>query len=262
MTTKFVGASGKNGREREVIPVPDGMTDVKAVMVFFQCDRHTAKASIERGYYIVDFHQRTVYPGPLDTESAYKLAWFIYRRKFESWLPWYVGVEDLVQEGVTRLFEMAGHPRFQEKGFQFYLALNAMKGWIERQRRMRGGIGGTTPGYEETWRRDSGATWQADWQAERQEAPQKAKTSPDTYHRSQAATEKIVRQIYEAGEGVSQAQLARYLGIGARTVSKKVARAMAAGLVENVGCAGHRVQAIRLTAKGRALIQGAAQAAA
>ena len=141
MTTKFVGASGKNGREREVIPVPDGMTDVKAVMVFFQCDRHTAKASIERGYYIVDFHQRTVYPGPLDTESAYKLAWFIYRRKFESWLPWYVGVEDLVQEGVTRLFEMAGHPRFQEKGFQFYLALNAMKGWIERQRRMRGGIG-------------------------------------------------------------------------------------------------------------------------
>jgi hypothetical protein len=51
MTTKFVGASGKNGREREVIPVPDGMTNVKAVMVFFQCDRHTAKASIERGYY-------------------------------------------------------------------------------------------------------------------------------------------------------------------------------------------------------------------
>jgi len=61
---------------------------------------------------------------------------------------------------------------------------------------------------------------------------------------------------------VSQVELARYLGIGARTVSKKVARAMAAGLVENVGCTtGHRGQAIRLTAKGRALIQGAAPAA-
>ena len=255
MTTKFVGASGKNGREREVIPVPDGMTNVKAVMVFFQCDRHTAKASIERGYYIVNFHQRTVYPGPLDTESAYKLAWFIYRRKFESWLPWYVGVEDLVQEGVTRLFEMAGHPRFQEKGFQFYLALNAMKGWIERQRRMRGGIGGTTPGYEETWRSNSGATWQADWQAERQEVPQKAKTSPDTYHQSQAITEKIVRQIYESGEGVNQAQLARQWGISDRGAGMRAAKAIEAGMVENIGYAkGRRGKAQRLTAKGRAII--------
>jgi hypothetical protein len=255
MTTKFVGASGKNGREREVIPVPEGMTDVKAVMVFFQCDRHTAKASIERGYYIVDFHKRTVYPGPLDTESAYKLAWFIYRRKFESWLPWYVGVEDLVQEGVTRLFEMAAHPRFQEKGFQFYLALNAMKGWIERQRRMRGGIGGTTPGYEETYRRDSRSTWQADWQAKRQEAPPKVKASPNTYHRSQATTEKIVRQIYESGEGVNQVQLARQWGISDRGAGMRVAKAIKAGMVENAGYAkGRRGKALRLTAKGRAII--------
>lgn len=261
MATKFVGASGKNGREREVIPVPEGMTDIKAVMAFFQCDRHTAKASIERGFYIVGFHRRTVCPGHLDTEAAYRLAWFIYRRKFEHWLPWYVGVEDLVQEGVTRLFEMAGHPRFQERGFQFYLCLNAMKSWVERQRRMRGGIGGTTPGYEGTWRRGAANDWQNHWQAAGSEAPQKAKTSAN-FRRAQAANEKIVREICDAGEGVSQVELARYLGIGARTVSKKVARAMAAGLVENVVCSGHRGQAIRLTAKGRALIQGPNQAAA
>ena len=255
MTTKFVGASGKNGREREVIPVPEGMTDVKAVMVLFQCDRHTAKASIERGYYIVDFNRRTVCPGPLDTEAAYRLAWFIYRRKYEDRLPWYVAPEDLVQEGVLRLFEMAGHSRFQEKGFQFYLALNAMKGWIERQRRMRGGIGGTTPGYEETYRRDPWSSWQTDWQAERDEAPRKAKASPDTYRRSQTAIERIVRQIYEAGEGVSQAGLGLHLGISARCAGKKVAKDIQAGLAENVGCAtGSRGQAIRLTARGRAII--------
>jgi DNA-directed RNA polymerase specialized sigma24 family protein len=258
MTTKFVGASGKNGREREVIPVPEGMIDIKAVMAFFQCDRHTAKASIERGYYIVNFHKRTIYPGPLDTEAAYRLAWFIYRRKFEDRLPWYVAPEDLVQEGVLRLFEMAGHPRFQEKGFQFYLCLNAMKNWIERQRRMRGGIGGTTPGYEETWRRDAANDWQNHWQAVDSEPPQKAKASPDTYRRSQAATERIVRQIYEAGESISRAGLGRYLGIGARCAQKKVTRAMAAGLVENVGPSGYRGKEIRLTAKGRALIGAAA----
>ena len=63
MSAKFVGASGKNGREREIIQVPEGMTDVK-----------TVKACIERGYYIVDFHKRTVYPGPFDTEAAYRLT--------------------------------------------------------------------------------------------------------------------------------------------------------------------------------------------
>jgi len=169
MTKIFVGASGKNGREREIILIPEGITDVKAVMAFFQCDRKTAKASIERGYYIVDFHKRTVCPGPIDTEAAYKLAWFIYRRKYEDRLSWYVAPEDLVQEGVLRLLEMAGHPRFQERGFQFYLALNAMKSWIERQRRMRGGVGGTTPGYEETYRQDAWSQWQSAWQAERRE---------------------------------------------------------------------------------------------
>jgi len=160
------------------------------------------------------------------------------------------------------LFEMAGHPRFQEKGFQFYLALNAMKGWIERQRRMRGGIGGTTPGFEETYRRDSRSTWQADWQAKRQEAPQKAKASPDTYHRSQATTEKIVRQIYEAGEGANQAQLARQWGISDRGAGMRAAKAIEAGMVENVGYAkGRRGKALRLTAKGRAII-GAPELAA
>jgi hypothetical protein len=175
---RFVGASGKNGRRREIVRIDSDRlindviasfgcdrqlareTVVREVMLRFRCDRKTARATVERGYYIVNYHKKTIYPGSLDTESAYKLAWFIYRRKFEHWLPWYVGAEDLVQEGVTRLFEMAGHPRFREKGFQFYLALNAMKGWIERQRRMRGGIGGTTPGYEEAWQRNAGNDWQ------------------------------------------------------------------------------------------------------
>lgn len=235
MTTRFVGASGKNGREREVIIVEEGMT-VTEVMAMFKCDRHTAKDSIERGFYIVNFHKRTIYPCPLDTESADNLAWFIYRRKYEDRLPWYVAPEDLVQEGVLRLFEMAAHPRFQEKGFQFYLCLNAMKGWIERQRRMRGGVGGTTPGYEETWRRDAANDWQNKWQSDRSEEPKKTRRiNSANYQRAQAAIEKIIRQIYEAGDGISRAELGRCLGIGARCAQKKVARAMAAGLVEKVG---------------------------
>ncbi|MDD2901723.1 MAG: hypothetical protein PHU44_04755 [Syntrophales bacterium] len=223
MTTKFVGASGKNGREREIIPVPEGMTYVKTVMEFFQCDRRTAKASIERGYYIVDYHRRTICPGPLDPEAAYRLVWSIYRRKYLDRLPWFVTSEDLVQEGVLRLLEMAGHPRFQEKGFQFYLALNAMKGWIERQRRMRGGINGTIPGYEETIRQDAWSSWQTAWQAKRGKASGKLNKKPQPSSLASGALEDRVRQINQAGEVVSQSGLGRYLGISARSTDRNVA---------------------------------------
>lgn len=51
---KLVGAYGNKGegREREIIPIPEGMTDVKAIMVLFDCSYLTAKATLKRGYYI------------------------------------------------------------------------------------------------------------------------------------------------------------------------------------------------------------------
>jgi len=65
---KLVGAYGNKGegRERGIIPVPENVTDVKAVMVLFNCDYLTAKASLKRGYYIVDYLKRSICPGPLD----------------------------------------------------------------------------------------------------------------------------------------------------------------------------------------------------
>jgi hypothetical protein len=117
---------------------------------------------------------------------------------------------------------------------------------------MRGGIGGTTPGYEETYRRDAASEWQRSWQAERNEATPKSRAgSQDTWRRSQAATKKIVRQIYDAGEAVSQAGLGWHLGISARVAGKKVAEAIAAGLVENTGSTcGPVGQALRITTRG------------
>jgi hypothetical protein len=235
------------------------MTEEKAVMRFFQCDRRTAMASMERGCYIVNYLQRTICPGDLDTDAAYKLVWFIYRRKYQDRLPWYVAPEDLVQEGVLRLLEMAGHPRFRDKGFQFYLALNAMKGFIERQRRMLGGIGGTIPGYEETLRQDAWSSWQTDWQAKREEDPGKTRTRPHSCTQSPEVLGKTVQQIYEVNEDIIQAGLGRRLGISPRSAGKKVAQIIPAGLAEKVdGAGGQMGQAIRLTAEGRVLIDVAA----
>jgi hypothetical protein len=208
---KLVGAYGNKGkgREREIIPVPEGMVDPHAVMVLFKCDYLTAKATLKRGYYIVDYLKRSICPGPLDPEAGYKMAWYVYHRKFKGKLPWYLDAKEVVQEGVVMLLEMAGHARFQERKFQYYVAFNGMQGFIDRQRRLRGARIGPeeTPGYEEVYRQDAGATWLADWQAERQEAPQKAKaSSPDTWGRAHRATEKICRVI--AAKGIAPMDLA------------------------------------------------------
>ncbi|MBU4234077.1 MAG: hypothetical protein KKF43_16305, partial [Proteobacteria bacterium] len=62
---KLVGAYGNKGegREREIIPIPEGM-DVKAIMARFDCSYLTARASLKRGYYIVDYLKRSICPGP------------------------------------------------------------------------------------------------------------------------------------------------------------------------------------------------------
>jgi hypothetical protein len=129
------------------------------------------------------------------------MAWHVYHKKFRGNLPWHLDAKEVVQEGVLMLLEMAGHPRFKERKFQFYVALNGMKGFIERQRRLRGSRIGpeVEPGYEESYREEAGADWLAGWQAERQEAPQKAKASPDTWGRSHRATEKMCRVIESKG---------------------------------------------------------------
>jgi DNA-directed RNA polymerase specialized sigma24 family protein len=116
---------------------------------------------VERGYYIVDYKRKTRHlpeDGAFDHAMAYRMAGFVYKRRFEGRLPWYIDPEDLVQEAVIRIYEMSGHPASQEKKYRFYLALNAMRGFVERQQRLRGGQ--EDPGFEEfSWKHGSSDTW-------------------------------------------------------------------------------------------------------
>ena len=151
---------------------------------------------------------------------------------------WNIAPEDCVQEAVLRLVEPGGHARAGERRFQFYTCKHAMQAYITK-------YGGSN---------DLG-----DWRTNRQRynderhAEQRASgtSSPDTWRRSKHATEKIVRAIYEMGEGVNQAQLRRHLDISSGGVSKRVSIAIKEGLVENgggiTGCKGH---ALRITARG------------
>jgi len=198
----------------------------------------------------VNYHQRIICPGDLDTDAAYHLVWFIYRRKYQDRLPRYLSPEDLVQEGVLRLLEMAGHSRFREKGFQFYLALNAMKGFIVRQRRLRGVIGGTTSGDEETLRQDAWSSWQAGWQAKLEEAQGRVRARTCT-----CSSTKLVRKIYDGGEAANQARPGRQSDLRSLNASKMGDLALGVEAMGNSGdamvCQG---QAIRLQAQDRPLL--------
>ncbi len=164
----FVDGPVDLGREREVIPIPEDINSIEAVMVHFGCTQKRAKASLARGYYIIDYNKRTVCPslGEFDAEAAYRMVRFIYQRKFKDRLPWYIEAQDLIQEGVTRLLELSGHPRYHERKFMFFKAYGFMGSYIEAQGRLRGSrVGGEDPGYEEIDRPLVGNNWQAAWAA-------------------------------------------------------------------------------------------------
>jgi DNA-directed RNA polymerase specialized sigma24 family protein len=211
------------------------------VVALVNCSKTTAKNALRRGYYVVDHKKRTCIPGPIDAEGCYKMAWFTFERFFRHHCPWNIAPEDLVQEALLRLVELGGHPRADERGFQFYTCKHAMRAYIRKYGRSNDlGDWRTTRqrGYEEHNERRRGSSGR-----------------PDTWRRSQQATKKIVQAIYELGEGVTQAQLRRHLGINSGDVSKRVNKAIDQGLVENTGCTkGRKGHALRITAWGRTII--------
>jgi len=163
------------------------------VVALVQCSKTTAINALKRGYYVVDHKKRTCIPGPIDAESCYKMAWFTFERFFRHRCPWNISPEDLVQEAMLRLVELGGHERAEEGRFMFHTCKNAMRAYITKYGRSN----------------DLG-----DWRTSRQryneernaEARASGTASPNTWQRSQQATERIVRTIYEMGEGVTQAQ--------------------------------------------------------
>ena len=66
----FVDGPVDLGREREIIPIPKNINTIEGVMVHFNCNQKVAKASLARGYFIVDYNKRTVCPSLRDLHAA------------------------------------------------------------------------------------------------------------------------------------------------------------------------------------------------
>jgi hypothetical protein len=184
-----------NGRPRKYVPVMNATC--REVMAMFACPRRTAQDAVKRGWYIVDYTKRTIIPGRFDPEQAYRMAWGVYYRQFHGRVPWWAEAYDLVQEGVERLIQQAGHPRMVEDVFAFRAVKYAMVEYLRKNRRLNAEI------YEEKLRPGVRADFMAAWQAERDgECQACGSGSPDTWGRSQTQTERMVRKLSRA-QGVT-----------------------------------------------------------
>jgi len=176
------------GRPRKAVPIIQ-MT-YREVMAMFDCPKTTARDAVKRGWFIINYTKRTIIPGQVDPEEAYRMAWGCYHRLFRGRVPWWIEASDMVQEGVERLIQQAGHPRMNEGTFVFRAVKYAMVEYLRKNRRLNSEI------YEEKLRPGVRADFMAAWQAERDgECQACGSGSPDTWGRSQAQTERMVKKI-------------------------------------------------------------------
>ena len=85
---------------REVKTIPVAGMNRKEIMALFNCPRATAWKSVKRGYFVVNYCKKTVIPGLLDPEGAYRMAWWLFNKKFRGRLPEWAESDDMVQDGV------------------------------------------------------------------------------------------------------------------------------------------------------------------
>lgn len=121
--------------EREVKAIPVAGMKYKEVMALVNCPASTAWDAVKRGYYLVDFLKRECIPGQLDIDKAYRMARWLFYKKFRGRLPEWADPEDMIQDGVTRLLELAGHPRIDAPGFAYRVINHGMTGHLSRNQR-------------------------------------------------------------------------------------------------------------------------------
>jgi len=65
-----------------------------------------------------------------DIEEAYRIAKWWFYKKLGGRVPHGLDADDMIQEAVTRLVELAGDPRMQEASYKFYVVRCTMAEYL------------------------------------------------------------------------------------------------------------------------------------
>jgi len=122
-------------RVRTVIPVK-GMKAAEVMVVFDIQSKRTAHSIVKRGFYILDYTKPRQCPGTMaDVEEAYRIAKWWFYKKLGGQAPHGLDADDMIQEAVTRLVELAGDPKMKETSYKFYVVRSTMAEYLRRNQK-------------------------------------------------------------------------------------------------------------------------------
>ena len=141
---------------------------------------------MKRGYYVVDYTKRSVTSGALeDVDGAYRLARWWYYQKLHGRTPWWAEADDMIQEAVLRLVELAGDPRMGRRSFRINVIKTVMSDYLRNNRKHD---------HEDQEEIDSRKQW-TEWRFK--DGGLHYKESAPTWRRKHSAT-KVMCDIIEA----------------------------------------------------------------
>jgi hypothetical protein len=122
-------------RERLTVPVK-GMKAAEIMVVFDIESKRTAHAIVKRGFHILGYNERRQCPGTIDdVEEAYRIAkWWLYKR-MGGRAAHGLNADDMIQEAVLRMVELAGDPKMKSESFKFYVVRSTMAEYLRRNRK-------------------------------------------------------------------------------------------------------------------------------
>ena len=124
---------------RERIDV-SGMT-AKEIVAKYGIPEGTAYTASKRGYFVMNCRRKEIIidPAVFDTSGAYGIAWRVYNTNFRKYPKLDCMREDLVQEAVTRMYELSGRAKeladndkhHNISWHYFYIAKRAMRNYLK-----------------------------------------------------------------------------------------------------------------------------------
>lgn len=128
---------------REKVLIPPGMS-TQEIRERYNLTGPTARNARRKGFFVKNYARKQVVidPSKYDPRKAYGIAWKVFRRNF-SLNPVAISLrEDLIQEAVTRMYELSGKAD-ESNGYSisyyfYWVAHNAMqsflKTWVRQMR--------------------------------------------------------------------------------------------------------------------------------
>jgi hypothetical protein len=123
---------------RERISIPAEMT-IEEVQTRYGLSRNRANQIKKQGFFVKNYSRKQIIIDPenFNVQASYNLAWKLFWKNF-AWRPLAQTIkEDLIQEGVTRMYELSGKvkERANEKyntGYCFYwICHNSMLAYLK-----------------------------------------------------------------------------------------------------------------------------------